>query len=160
MAIEIERKFLVRSADFKAEAFEALPVRQAYLCSGAGSRCSVRVRTKGPKGYLTIKGRGNSTGMSRYEFEKEISAEEAAELMKLAEPGGIDKTRYLVRASDGKHVWEVDEFHGQNEGLVVAEIELASEDEAFDRPSWLGEEVTGDPRYYNSALAKNPFINW
>lgn len=98
--------------------------------------------------------------MSRYEFEKEISVEEASELLALAEPGIIDKTRYLVRAADGIHTWEVDEFYGDNAGLVVAEIELSSENESFPKPEWLGKEVTGDTRYYNSALKSNPYRNW
>jgi len=160
VAIEIERKFLVLDDRFKSEAYEALPIRQGYLCSSSSSKCSVRVRIRGAKGYLTIKGRGNASGMSRYEFEKEISVEEASELLALAEPGIIDKTRYLVRAADGIHTWEVDEFNGDNAGLVVAEIELSSENESFPKPEWLGKEVTGDPRYYNSALKSNPYRNW
>lgn len=160
MAIETERKFLVLDDGFKSEAYEALPIRQGYLCSSPYSRCSVRVRIRGAKGYLTIKGRGNASGMSRYEFEKEISVEEASELLALAEPGIIDKTRYLVRAADGIHTWEVDEFNGDNAGLVVAEIELSSENESFPKPEWLGKEVTGDTRYYNSALKSNPYRNW
>ncbi|MCQ2182353.1 MAG: CYTH domain-containing protein [Bacteroidales bacterium] len=160
MPLEIERKFLVVDDRFKSEAYEALPVRQGYLCSLASSKCSVRVRVRGSRGFLTIKSRGNAEGMTRYEFEKEIALEEAEELLLLAEPGMIDKTRYLVRATDGVHVWEVDEFHGDNSGLTVAEIELSSEDEPFSRPDWLGVEVTGDPRYYNSALKAVPFRNW
>jgi len=160
MATETERKFLVLDNSFKAEAFEALPIRQGYLCSSPFSNCSVRVRIRGVKGFLTIKGRGNASGMTRYEFEKEISVEEASELLALAEPGIIEKTRYLVRAADGIHTWEVDEFQGDNSGLVVAEVELSSETEDFSKPEWLGKEVTGDPRYYNSALKSNPFKNW
>jgi len=160
MALEIERKFLVLDNSFKSESYDRYPIRQAYLCSSHSSNCSVRVRILGSRGFLTIKGRGNASGMSRYEFEKEITVEEASELLLLAEPGMIDKTRYLVHASDGVHTWEVDEFLGDNNGLVVAEVELSSEAETFSKPSWVGAEVTGDPRYYNSALKTNPYKNW
>ena len=119
---------------------------------------TVRVRTRGNQGFLTIKGRSNHAGISRYEWEKEIPVEEAKELLNLCEPGIIDKTRYYI--DFGRHTFEVDEFHGDNEGLTMAEIELTSEDEAFETPSWLGEEVTGDRRYYNSYLAKMPFTTW
>ncbi|MBR4809420.1 MAG: CYTH domain-containing protein [Bacteroidales bacterium] len=151
MALETERKFLV-TGDFKRESFLAVRIKQAYLCSAPGR--TVRVRIKGDRGFLTIKGAGNESGASRFEWEKEIPLADADALMELAEPGLIDKTRYLIRNTDGLHTWEVDEFHGANEGLVLAEIELGREDEPFDRPSWLGEEVTGDPRYYNSTLSK------
>ena len=157
MAQEIERKFLVKDG-FKAEAFGAVRIVQGYL-SSAPER-TVRVRVKGEKGFITVKGAGNASGAARFEWEKEIPAEDARALLDLAEPGVIDKTRYLVRNTDGKHVWEVDEFHGDNEGLVVAEIELSGEDEPFDRPAWLGEEVTGDLRYYNSMLKQHPFKEW
>ena len=110
------------------------------------------------KGYLTIKGASNASGTSRYEWEKELALSEAEELMRLCEPGIIDKTRYLVRS--GKHVFEVDEFYGENEGLIVAEVELESEDEAFVKPDFIGEEVTGDIRYYNSQLMKKPYKTW
>ena len=119
---------------------------------------AVRVRIKGDKGFLTIKGIGNASGVSRYEWEKEISLEDATDLMKICEPGVIDKTRFLVEV--GKHTYEVDEFYGKNEGLLVAEIELEIEDEVFEKPAWLGEEVTGDVRYYNVALMRNPYKNW
>lgn len=144
--------------DFKGEAFKALRIRQGYL-SRVPERV-VRVRVKGDKGFITIKGDSGVTGIARFEWEKEIPVEEADALIGLAEPGVIDKTRYLVKNSDGVHVWEVDEFHGDNEGLTVAEIELSAEDEPFDRPGWLGEEVTGDLRYYNAMLSKNPYNNW
>lgn len=157
MAQEIERKFLI-TGDFKADAFKADRIAQGYLCSASGR--TVRVRIKGSAGYLTIKGPSDESGLSRFEWEKEISVDDARDLLALAEPGVIDKTRYLVRNSDGIHTWEVDEFHGDNEGLVVAEIELASEDEPFDKPSWLGPEVTGDRRYYNSSLTRSPFKSW
>lgn len=157
MLQEIERKFLV-CGDFKAEAAKSLRIVQGYLSSHPER--IVRVRVKGNKGYLTIKGAAGATGVSRFEWEKEIAAKEALALLELAEPGLIEKTRYLIPNSDGKHVWEVDEFHGDNEGLVLAEIELTDESEPFDRPCWLGKEVTGDPRYYNSMLKQTPFKRW
>ena len=107
---------------------------------------------------LTIKGPSDEKGMSRYEFEKEITLEEAQELMKLCEPGSIDKVRYLVKS--GSHTFEVDEFHGENEGLVMAEVELQSEEEPYEKPDFIGEEVTGDRRYYNAYLTKCPFTSW
>ena len=126
---------------------------QGYICSDPDR--TVRVRVRGDKGFLTIKGRGSEDGLSRYEWEKEIPVSEAFELMALCGSGVIDKTRYLVPF--GKHIYEVDVFHGANEGLVLAEIELSDEQEAFEKPSWLGEEVTGDVRYYNSMLSLHPF---
>ncbi|MBR3100297.1 MAG: CYTH domain-containing protein [Muribaculaceae bacterium] len=155
MAQEIERKFLVKG-DFKAEAFKATRITQGYLCSVPER--TVRVRVKGDKGFITIKGIGNESGASRFEWEKEIPVAEVQDLLKICEPGVIDKTRYLVKS--GEFTFEVDEFYGDNEGLTVAEVELPSEDAAFDKPNWLGDEVTGDPRYYNSMLMKNPFKNW
>ena len=119
---------------------------------------TVRVRVKGDKGFITIKGIGNASGASRYEWEKEIPVEEVNELLKICEPGVIDKTRYHVVA--GPHTYEVDEFYGENQGLTVAEVELSSEEEDFAKPDWLGEEVTGDVKYYNSMLMKNPFTKW
>ncbi len=157
MAQETERKFLV-TGDFKAHATGHTRITQGYLCSVPER--TVRVRLRGGKGYITIKGIGNASGATRFEWEKEITAAEAQALLQLAEPGVIDKTRYLVRAADGVHTWEVDEFHGDNAGLTVAEIELASEDEEFDMPAWLGAEVTGDPRYYNAALSRTPYRRW
>ena len=155
MAQEIERKFLVKG-DFKPFVQKETRIIQGYL-SSVPER-TVRVRTKGEKGFLTIKGIGNESGASRYEWETEISTEDAKNLLAICEPGVIDKTRYLVEV--GKHTYEVDEFYGENDGLTVAEIELESEDEAFDKPEWLGEEVTGDVKYYNSMLMKNPYKNW
>lgn len=155
MAQEIERKFLVKG-DFKSESFKATRITQGYLNSAAER--TVRVRIKGDEGFITVKGECNATGVSRFEWEKEISPEEAIDLMRLCEPGVIDKTRYLVRAGD--RTFEVDEFHGDNEGLIMAEVELPAEDAPFARPEWLGEEVTGDSRYYNSMLVKNPYKNW
>ena len=155
MAQEIERKFLV-SGEFKSQAFAQDRIIQGYICSIQGR--TVRVRIRDNKGYLTIKGASNVSGTSRYEWEQELPLAEAEELMKLCEPGVIDKTRYLVRC--GKHVFEVDEFYGDNEGLIVSEVELASEDEAFEKPSFIAEEVTGDRRYYNSQLMKKPYRTW
>lgn len=155
MAQEIERKFLV-DGDFKPEASASQRIVQGYL-SSVPER-TVRVRIKGDRGYLTIKGIGSDSGASRYEWEREIPAGEAEDLLALCEPGVIDKTRHLV--SRGAHTFEVDEFHGDNAGLVVAEVELGSEDEDFERPDWLGEEVTGQTRYYNSQLMQHPFRDW
>ena len=155
MATEIERKFLV-SGDFKAVIESSLRITQGYLCSIPER--TVRVRIKGDKGFITIKGIGSASGASRYEGEKEIPVEEVKDLLELCEPGVIDKTRYLVKS--GTHTFEVDEFYGDNDGLTVAEVELSSEDEHFDRPEWLAEEVTGDTRYYNSMLMKDPFKTW
>ena len=156
MAQEIERKFLVKDNSFKELAYSFSRIAQGYICSGRGR--TVRVRIRDDRGYLTIKGPAGGNGLSRYEWEKEISLDEAKELMKLCEPGMIDKTRYLVRS--GNHVFEVDEFYGENEGLVVAEVELSSEDEAFEKPAFIGEEVTGIAKYYNSFLMKYPYTKW
>ena len=155
MAQEIERKFLVKG-DFKSEVFKSTRITQGYL-SSVPER-TVRVRVKGEKGFITMKGIGNESGASRYEWEKEIPVEEVRELLKICEPGVIDKTRYLVK--NGEFTFEVDEFYGDNEGLTVAEIELPDEQAEFNRPAWLGEEVTGDVRFYNSMLMKNPYKNW
>lgn len=155
MSQEIERKFLVKG-DFKNDAFKETRIIQGYL-SSVPER-TVRVRVKGDKGFLTIKGIGDESGASRFEWEKEIPADEANDLLKICEPGVIDKTRYLVKA--GQHTFEVDEFYGDNDGLTVAEVELDSVDQKFEKPDWLGEEVTGDARYFNSMLMKNPYKNW
>ena len=155
MAQEIERKFLVKG-DFKPEAYQSIRITQGYL-SSVPER-TVRVRIKGEQGFLTIKGKGNHSGISRYEWEKEITLNEAEELLQLCEPGVIDKIRYLVKS--GKHTFEVDEFHGENEGLVMAEIELETENENFTKPAWLDKEVTGDDRYYNAMLTKYPYTKW
>lgn len=157
MGQEIEKKFLVKG-DFKNEAFKATRITQGYL-SSVPER-TVRVRVKGDKGFITVKGIGNTSGASRFEWEKEIPVDEVKSLLELAEPGVIDKTRFLVKNTDGKHIWEVDEFYGDNEGLTVAEVELTDENDTFDKPAWLGEEVTGDAKYYNSMLMKNPYKNW
>ncbi len=157
MHIEIERKFLV-DGEFKDQAYESTHICQGYIASGNGR--TVRVRIRGDKGYLTIKGPSTVAGLSRYEFEREIPLVDARDLMSICEPGIIDKTRYLVKSPDGRHVFEVDEFYGDNEGLVLAEVELQSEDEAFTKPSFIGREVTGDRRFYNSHMRQYPFKMW
>ena len=153
---EIERKFLVKDARYKEQAFACSRICQGYICSGHGR--TVRVRIRDTRGYLTIKGPSTNGGLSRYEFEKEITLDEAEHLMQLCEPGLIDKTRYLVKS--GAHTFEVDEFYGENEGLVIAEVELGSEDEPYEKPDFIGQEVTGDKRYYNSHVRVNPFSLW
>ena len=153
---EIERKFLVKDGRYKELAFASSRIRQGYICSGHGR--TVRVRIRDAHGYLTIKGPSTNGGLSRYEFEKEITLDEAEHLMALCEPGLIDKTRYLVKS--GAHTFEVDEFYGENEGLVIAEVELGSEEEPYEKPDFIGEEVTGDKRYYNSHLRVNPYSLW
>jgi len=154
--LEIERKFLVRSSEYKREAYSSSRIKQGYILSARGR--TVRVRIRGDKGYLTIKGPSDEKGLSRYEFEHEITLDEAGHLMQLCEPGIIDKTRYLVRSGD--HVFEVDEFYGENEGLVMAEVELSSEDETFEKPRFIGREVSGDRRFYNGHLRVCPFREW
>ena len=155
MATEIERKFLV-TGDFSRQVISAQRIVQGYISSQPGR--TVRVRIRGEEGFLTIKGASDEKGLSRYEFEQKIPLADAEELLKLCEPGAIDKIRNLVPA--GKHTWEIDVFHGENEGLILAEIELASEDEPFERPDWIGQEVSGDRRYYNSMLTKHPYKQW
>jgi CYTH domain-containing protein len=153
---ETERKFLVASDDFKTLAFSQNRIVQGYLNSHPER--TVRVRIKGDKGFLTIKGKGNESGTTRLEWEREIPLTEAEQLLPLCEQGTIDKIRHEI--SVGNHVYEVDVFSGENEGLIIAEIELASETESFEKPSWLGKEVTGDERYYNAYLSNHPFNNW
>lgn len=155
MPLEIERKFLVKG-DFRSQATSSSRIVQGYICSERGR--TVRVRLRGEKAYLTIKGPSTNNGLSRYEFEKEITLDEGLSLLHLCEPGIIDKVRWLVPY--GEHVFEVDEFHGENEGLVMAEVELSSEDESFERPDFLAEEVTGDRRFYNSQLRRKPYTKW
>ena len=156
MLQEIERKFLVNSGAFKTEAAKAIRITQGYL-SSVPER-TVRIRIKGDAGYITIKGIGDDSGASRFEWEKEISVADAEALLKICEPGVIDKTRHLVKTGD--HTIEVDEFHGENQGLIVAEVELKSEDDQFEKPGWLGTEVTGQTKYFNSMLMKNPYTKW
>ena len=155
MDIETEKKFLVLDDGFKAKAVKAYRIRQGYLAHDSGR--TVRVRIRDDQGFLTIKGPSIVAG-SRPEWEKEISLQEAEDLFALCKPGRVDKTRWIVPA--GIRKFEVDEFHGENEGLVMAEIELGSPEEPFERPSWLGQEVTDDLRYYNGYLATHPFKTW
>jgi len=153
--MEIERKFLVKG-EYKSHAVRSFSIVQGYLSSVTGR--TVRIRIKGDKGFITIKGKSNESGLSRYEWEKEIPLNEAEELLLLCEPGAIDKTRYEIPV--GKHIFEVDEFYGDNMGLILAEVELDSEDESYTTPDWLGIEVTGDRRYYNSSMTKMPYKKW
>ena len=154
--LEIERKFLVKTEAFKPEPFSQSEIKQGYLNSNPER--SVRIRIKNKTGFLTIKGKSDATGTTRFEWEKKIDKEEAEALLKLCEPGVISKIRYEVKAD--RHIYEVDEFFDENEGLILAEIELDSVEENFVKPSWLGEEVTGDNRYYNSQLSKIPYKSW
>ncbi len=155
MAKEIERKFLVKG-DFRPYSSKQTYIVQGFL-SSIPQRI-VRVRLAGNKGFLTIKGQSNSAGLSRFEWEKEIGAAEARELLSICEPELIEKIRHEVKV--GNHVFEVDEFLGSNQGLIIAEIELVSEDEDFEKPAWIGVEVSGVEKYYNSMLSKKPFGQW
>jgi len=154
--IEIERKFLVKSNAYKEESFKATRITQGFL--NTDKNRTIRVRVKEDKGYLTVKGKSTSNGLSRFEWEKEISKIDAESLLQLCEKGIIDKIRYHVKVDT--HVFEVDEFLDGNKGLIIAEIELNHENEAFEKPNWLGKEVTGDIKYYNSQLSKQPFKTW
>lgn len=154
--LEIERKFLVVNESYKELATSSTHIKQGYICSDRGR--TVRVRIRGHQAFLTIKGPSFDNGLSRYEFEKEITLDDAEHLFRLCGPGVIDKTRYFVPV--GNHVFEVDEFYGDNEGLVVAEVELSSVDDVFERPTFIGIEVTGDRRYYNSMLTLQPYNTW
>ena len=154
--IEIERKFLVLNTDFIALATAKNRIVQGYLNSNPER--TVRVRIKGNKGFLTIKGKGNESGTTRLEWETEIPLDEDEKLISLCENGVIDKIRYEILS--GKHTYEVDVFEGENAGLLMAEIELDSENEAFEKPNWLGQEITGDNRYYNAYLSNTPFRSW
>lgn len=156
MSLEIERKFLIINDTFKEAAFKKVYIKQGFLNSD--KERVVRVRIKDEQGFLTIKGKSNAAGTTRFEWEKEISKQEAQDLFNLCEKGIIEKYRYLAQID--AHVYEIDEFLGDNEGLLVAEVELASENEIFTKPDWLGEEVTGDVKYYNSNLSKLPFKEW
>lgn len=156
MAIEIERKFIVTDDSYKAMAFRSDRIAQGYICRQGGN--STRVRVRGGKGFLTIKGPSGNGGISRYEWETEIPEKDAWELLRLSLTSIIDKTRYLVK--QGNHIFEVDEFHGDNAGLVVAEVELSSPDESYEKPPFIGEEVTGEAKYYNSSLARFPYKCW
>lgn len=154
--LEIERKFLVKKGGaYKRAAFSSSRIKQGYIpAEGA----TVRIRVRDDKAFLTIKARSINGGMTRYEFEKEITLDEADHLLALCRGGMIDKRRWLVKS--GTHIFEVDEFYGANEGLVMAEVELATEDEPFERPDFIGMEVTGDKRFYNSHMLANPFSAW
>jgi CYTH domain-containing protein len=156
MSIEVERKFLVKNDNFKKESFQQKHLKQGYLNSNKNR--TVRIRIADKKAFITIKGKSNKTGTSRYEWEKEINKKEAEKLLLLCELTLIEKTRYLVKI--GKHTFEVDEFYGDNNGLIIAEIELKDENESFIKPNWLGKEVTGDLKYYNSSISKYPFKDW
>ena len=156
MPFEIERKFLVINESYRTEAFRSDRIVQGYLCKQKGN--SVRIRIKDKKGFITIKGPSFNGGLSRYEWEKEISLSEAEELMSLCTDSKIDKRRYLVKC--GKHTYEIDEFYGDNQGLVIAEIELNDENEIFEKPTFLGKEVTGEKKYYNSHLTYFPYKYW
>lgn len=153
---EIERKFLVKNSSFETLATAKKKIAQGYL--NTAPERTVRIRIANEKAYLTIKGKGNESGMTRFEWEKEIAIEEASALLLLCEKGVIEKTRFEIPVEN--HLYEVDVFYGENEGLVIAEIELSSEKEAFQKPDWLAMEVTNDERYYNAYLSKNPFKNW
>jgi len=154
--IEIERKFLVKSKYYKSEAISSERIVQGFL--NTNPERTVRIRIKGLKGFLTIKGKSNKSGTSRYEWEETIAISDAENLLKLCEEGVVEKTRYEIPL--GNHIFEVDEFHGANGGLVIAEVELEDENEVFQKPEWLGIEVTGEVKYYNSQLSKNPYKNW
>ncbi|MEE9362459.1 MAG: CYTH domain-containing protein [Cellulophaga sp.] len=154
--IEIERKFLVTSDAFKNEASSKQRIVQGFL--NTDPERTVRIRIKDTLSFITVKGKSNTAGTSRFEWEKEIALKEAEELLQLCEEGILEKTRYNIHYEN--HLFEVDEFYGANEGLIVAEIELQNENEKFTKPNWLGKEVTGDVKYYNSQLSKKPFITW
>ena len=155
--LEIERKFLV-VGEFRNKATSSTHIEQGYIASGNGR--TVRVRIRGEKGYITIKGPSNEAGLARFEWEKEITVDEAKALMTICEQGVIQKTRWLVPSEDGKHTWEVDVFDGDNAGLIMAEIELESENDTFEKPDFIGKEVTGDRRYYNSHMRRYPYKLW
>lgn len=155
MGYEIERKFLV-DGDYKSHAFKSFLIRQGYLSLSGTS--VIRVRIKGEKAFVTIKSALAEGKIKRHEWEYEIPVADAEEMLQLCEDGVIDKRRYLVQA--GPHTFEVDEFYGQNEGLLIAELELETEDEPFEKPEWLGPEVTGNVRYYNSFLSIHPYTEW
>ena len=156
MSLEIELKFLIKSTDFKNESSKKLYIKQGFLNSDKVR--TVRVRITGGKGFITVKGKSNIAGTTRFEWEKEIPIKEAQQLLLLCEKGIIEKNRYFIKNND--HIFEVDEFLGENKGLVIAEVELSNEDEYFEKPEWLGEEVTGKIAYYNSNLSKKPYSLW
>ena len=154
--IEIERKFLIVSDKYKDQAYKKTRMVQGFL--NTHKERTVRVRIKGKEAYIAIKGISNKEGTSRFEWEKKIAVEEAEQLIELCEPNLIEKIRYEIKV--GNHIFEVEEFSAENEGLIIAEIELSEENESFEKPDWLGKEVTGDIRYYNSQLSRVPYKNW
>ena len=156
MSLEIERKFLVLNDSYKRLSFSHTHIQQGYITSTPGR--TVRIRLRDDRAYLTIKGPSHDGGLSRYEFEQEIPLDDARQLLLLCEPGIIDKTRWLVQSGD--HVFEVDEFFGENEGLVMAEVELHTPTDPVIFPDFIGPEVTGDRRYYNSQLRQHPYTKW
>ena len=156
MSLEIERKFLVKNDTWKKVTFKQIIIKQGYLNSDKNR--TVRIRISDHQGFITVKGVSNASGATRFEWEKEIDVTEATEMLSLCETTIIDKNRFLVES--GKHIFEIDEFYGDNQGLIIAEIELNSENETFEKPTWLGEEVTGNAKYYNSYLSKFPFSTW
>lgn len=155
MGYEIERKFLVKG-DYKSQSFKSLPIKQGYLAL-AGTHV-VRIRVKGEKAFLTVKSSMEGGSFARREWEYEVPKADAEEMLQMCDEGIVEKTRHLVNV--GSHLFEVDEFFGENEGLLIAEVELRSEDEPFEKPDWLGEEVTGNVRYYNSFLSMHPYKEW
>ena len=156
MSLEIERKFLVKNDAFKKVSFQQKIIKQGYLNSDKNR--TVRIRISYHQGFITVKGVSNAYGATRFEWEKEIDVTEATEMLSLCETTIIDKNRFMVES--GKHIFEIDEFYGDNQGLIIAEIELNSENETFEKPTWLGAEVTGNAKYYNSYLSKFPFSTW
>lgn len=156
MPKEIERKFLVKG-NFRSYIIQSNHILQGYI--SRNPERTVRIRIKNDLGFITIKGKTNYSGTTRFEWEKPISKEDGIVLLEICEPGVINKTRHLVPEESGL-IFEIDEFHGDNQGLIIAEIELPSEDSEFNKPNWLGEEVTGDTKYYNAMLSKNPYNNW
>ena len=154
--VEIERKFLITNTNFKKESKTSYIIKQGYL-NRDPSR-TVRIRIKNYEGYITIKGKSSDDGVSRFEWEKQIVLEEAESLIKLCDSGVIHKERFIIEKGD--HTFEVDEFFGENSGLYIAEVELLNPNEIFIKPEWLSEEVTGDERYYNSYLSRNPYSKW
>lgn len=156
MTYEIERKYLVKNDQFISLATKSYPISQGYICSGASN--SIRVRKKNNETFITIKGESSTNGLTRVEWEKPLEYEDFEILWQLCIYGKISKTRYEVPYEN--HIIEIDVFHEENQGLVMAEIELKTEDDEVSLPVWIGKEVTGDPRYYNSQLALNPFNQW
>lgn len=154
--LEIERKFLVKSDAFKEQAKSHRLIAQGYLNSDPER--TVRIRISGESGFLTVKGKSDDSGTTRLEWETEMALHEARQLLHICEKGLIEKTRYFIPS--GEFTFEVDEFHGENQGLVLAELELRSADQTFPKPDWLGEEVTGQIEYYNSHLSQNPYSTW